>query len=161
MKKINTFIRVSGMVLYFIAISSLQHVNAQTMNVSTEYKNDLSTLSKLNAKFIENFIKQDTVAHNEIIHKDFVCIQGSGVIVDRDEYMKGWANGYQTSGNKSFEYVEEHIRIFGNTALVKSKTNYTKTANGETIKGSSVYTDTYIKENGRWWCVQAQITPVK
>ncbi len=49
----------------------------------------------------------------------------------------------------------EHIRIFGNTALVKSKTNYTKTANGETVKGSSVYTDTYIKENGRWWCVQA------
>jgi hypothetical protein len=45
-------------------------------------------------------------------------------------------------------------------ALVKSRTNYTRTK-GETTKGSSVYTDTYIKENGRWWCVQAQITPIK
>lgn len=122
---------------------------------------DMHELSKLNAQFIRNFINSDTVAHNRIIHQDFVCIQGNGVIVTRDKYMKGWATGYRDSGYKTFEKTDEYIRIFGNTALVRSKTPYTKLADGSIVKGASVYTDTYIKENGRWWCVQAHITPIK
>jgi ketosteroid isomerase-like protein len=160
MKKIITTANLRVIPIYFITILTLQYVNAQTMGGTAERENDLTALSKLNAEFIENFISQDTVAHNKIIHRDFICIQGSGVVVGRDQYMKDWANGYKTSGYETFEYVDEHIRIFGDMALVKSRTNYTRTK-GETTKGSSVYTDTYIKENGRWWCVQAQITPIK
>jgi hypothetical protein len=121
---------------------------------------DTKTLSALNARFIKNFITQDTTAHNEIIHKDFVCINNNGSISPRNEYMNGWSNGYETSGYTSFSFTDELIRLFGNMALVRSRTVYTKLKDGKTIQGSSVYTDTYIKENGRWWCVQAQITPV-
>ena len=122
---------------------------------------DLATLHELNAQFIKNFINQDTIAHNKIIHEDFVCIEGSGNIVRREEYMKNWAHGYQNAGYTSFRYTDEVIRIFGDMALVRSKTVYTKAKNGTTIGGNSVYTDTYIKEKGRWSCVQAHITPVK
>lgn len=137
-----------------------QPLNAQTMDEKNK-NNELSTLSKLNAQFIKNFINQDTVAHNEIIHEDFVCIQSSGIIIGRNEYMKGWANGYSLAGYKTFDYTDEDIRIFGNTALIRSRTVYTKITDGNTLKGSSVYTDTYVQEKGKWWCVQAQITPVK
>jgi Domain of unknown function (DUF4440) len=132
---------------------------AQTMNEKNS--DDFRELGKLNSQFIRNFINSDTVAHNKIIHHDFVCIQSNGAIVTREEYMKGWATGYQDSGYTAFEKTDEHIRIFGNTALVRSKTPYTKLMDGKIIQGASVYTDTYIKENGRWWCVQAQITAVK
>lgn len=131
-----------------------------TMTTTTQ-TSDLAILRELNGKFIRNFINQDTISHNELIHADFVCIQGSGVIVGRDEYMKGWAHGYEDAKYTSFNYTDELIRIFGNTALVRSKTVYTKEVDGKTISGASVYTDTYIKENGRWRCVQAQITGIK
>jgi hypothetical protein len=150
---------ITKTLLLMTAIISFGRLNAQTMSKPSSA--DLAELSKLNAQFIANFINQDTVAHNKIIHKDFVCIQSSGAIVDRDDYMKGWANGYTASGYRSFIFTDEHIRIFGNTALVRSKTLYTKDVNGEVVKGSSVYTDTYVKENGKWLCVQAQITGVK
>jgi hypothetical protein len=75
--------------------------------------------------------------------------------------MNNWATDFVNSGYTSFSYGEERIRIFDNVALVRSKATYTKTVNGKTITGYSVYTDTYVKENGRWWCVQAQITPVR
>jgi hypothetical protein len=65
------------------------------------------------------------------------------------------------SGFIGFEYTDEFIRIFGNAALVRSKTTWKKVVNGKEVTGSSVYTDTYIKEGGRWWCVQAQITPIQ
>ncbi len=122
---------------------------------------DSVQLSALNAQFIKNFLNQDVSAHSEIIHKDFVCIEGNGNIVPRDVYMKKWATDFDNSGYVTFSYKDECIRIFGDMALIRSKTVYTKNINGNVISGNSVYTDTYIKENGKWYCVQAQITPVK
>lgn len=123
-------------------------------------KTDEMVLSELNAQFIKNFITQDAVAHNKIIHPDFICIQNSGAIMERDEYLKGWEHGYENSHYTSFTYTDEFIRIFGNIALVRSRTVYTKNKDGKIINGQSVYTDTYLKEDGIWLCVQAQITPV-
>jgi hypothetical protein len=133
---------------------------AGVTNALHAQENDLTVLSALNARFIKNFITQDTVSHNEIIHKDFVCINNDGSIIGRNEYMSGWSGAYERSGYTSFGFTDEYIRVFGNMALVRSKTVYVKKKDGQTIEGSTVYTDTYIKENGKWFCVQAQITPV-
>jgi ketosteroid isomerase-like protein len=124
-------------------------------------KTDHDHLSQLNAQFIQNFITQDAIAHDKIIHKDFICIESTGEIVERDQYLQSWPHDYDNSGYLTFSYSDEVIRIFGNTGLVRSKTTYTKEVNGAIITGHSVYTDTYVKENGQWLCVQAHITPVK
>lgn len=124
-------------------------------------KNDEIILRELNARFIKNFISMDTNAHNEIIHKDFISIGGSGRITNRKEYMEYWSTGYKMAGYTSFTYSDERIRVFGNMALVRAKTIATNVVDGTTKSWNTIYTDTYIKENGRWWCVQAQITPQK
>lgn len=139
---------------------SANPIKKQTMETAT-LKNDMDILYELNTRFIRNFIAMDTNAHNQIIHPDFTCINPDGSISGRKEYMEAWANGYVNAGYTSFTMTAEKIRLFGNMALVRAKTVYTKPVNGQTIHGATVYTDTYIKENGRWWCVQAQITPVK
>ena len=122
---------------------------------------DREILSQLNAQFIKNYVTQDVKAHSKIIHEDFVCIENSGKIIGRDEYLKNWASDYQNSGVDSFTYTDEHIRIFGNVALVRSKSIYTYQKDGQSQTGYSVYTDTYLKEDGKWRCVQAHMTPVK
>ncbi len=145
------------------AQSTLTATTHKKTNQMTETTSNVSEkeLYSLNAQFIRNFTTMDTVAHNKIIHPDFVCINSDGSISGRDEYMKGWATGYKKSGYTSFSITDENIRIFGDMALVRSRTVYTKTVDGESVQGSSVYTDTYVKENGKWLCVQAHITPVK
>ena len=122
---------------------------------------DMDQLKTLNAQFIRNWVTSDTVKHNQIIHKDFVYVSSSGKIVDRDQYMKNWAKGYNPKVDKSFEYKNEFIRIFGNMALVRSNTSFSWVEKGKTHYGQNVYTDTYVKENGRWYCVQAQVTDLK
>ena len=134
---------------------------SSAMENKTPMIGDKEQLSALNALFIENFMTNDTVSHNKIIHKDFVYISSSGKIVKRDDYMKAWAHGWDDKVDKSFEYKDESIRIFGNMALVRSNTFYSRLENGKLVHGKTVYTDTYVKEDGRWWCVQAQITQVK
>ncbi len=131
------------------------------MENKQQHNRDMEQLSSLNAQFIKNFITNDTLRHNEIIHKDFVYISSSGKIVNRDEYMKAWALGWDDKIDRSFEYKDEVIRIFGNMALVRSNTFYSRKENGNIPNEKTIYTDTYVKEDGRWWCVQAQITEVK
>lgn len=137
-----------------------KHTKSKNM-IQASIKSDESLLSELNARFIKNFLTQDTASHNKIIHKDFICIEGSGAIVSREEYIKNWATDFDNSGYITFTYTDEAIRIFGNMALVRSKTVYTKSVEGKTIEGNTIYTDTYVKENGKWICVQAHITPVE
>jgi hypothetical protein len=115
----------------------------------------------LNAAFIKNFLEHDVKAQDEIIHKNFICIESNGAIVPRDIYLKNWATDFDNSGYTSFDYTEELIRVFRKTALVMAKTIYTKHVDGKTKEGNTIYTDTYIKEKGKWQCVQAQLTPVK
>ena len=134
---------------------------SQKMSTTSGSPADRAELTALNKQFIKNFIAQDTIGHNKIIHRDFVCIVNSGRIVERPQYMKAWANGYENGGYTSFLQKDEVIRIFGNTALVRSMTPWTRVKDGVTTNGADVYTDTYIKEDGRWWCVQAQITAIK
>jgi hypothetical protein len=148
-----------GLLLMISIQSSAQTGGKQSVN--NKFNEDVMQLSALNAQFIQNFLHNDTVAHNKIIYKDFVCIVSNGNVVKRDDYMKGWSHGYDPSFYRSFAMQNELIRIFGNTALVRAETVYRYIDNGKEAIGTTVYTDTYIKLDGRWWCIQAQLTPKK
>jgi ketosteroid isomerase-like protein len=143
----------------FLLVFSVITASAQTNGGILD--NDSVTLSALNKQFIQNFLRQDVAAHIQLIHPNFVCIESGGKVVNREEYLKNWASDFDRSGYQSFDYTDEFIRIFHNMALVRAKTVYTKSVDGKTVKGYTMYTDTYVKENGQWKCVQAQLTPVK
>jgi len=117
---------------------------------------DMLKLKVLNAKFINNFVTNDTASHSKIIHPRFVCITSDGRYLNRGDYLAGWAHGFD--GFKYWDYRDENIQLFGNLALVHSRNKYILEREGKEITGMSMYTDVYIKENGEWKCVQAQIT---
>jgi ketosteroid isomerase-like protein len=154
------------MLLNTVLISSPDNTIKNTpliLNHSTIMRNinDSLELSAINAQFIRNFITQDVKAHDKIIHQDFVCIESNGSIVSRATYLKNWATDYDQSGCISFTYSDEHIRIFGDIAFVRSKTTAVRKINGKSTTSHTIYTDSYKKENGKWKCIQVQITPVK
>lgn len=122
---------------------------------------DRSQLSKLNKQFFQNFLNNDTVTHNRIVYKDFILIPPSGNMVNRNDYMKAWSHGYNPEYYKSFIQQNEFIRLLGTTALVICETKCSWMDNGKEIFLTTVYTDTYLKIEGRWWCVQAQLTSKK
>lgn len=119
---------------------------------------DLSKLKALNAKFIHNFVTNDTVSHSKIIHSGFVCITDNGRTLNRSEYMNKWLHGFD--GFLYWDYRNEDIAIFGSMALVHSQNKFVVLRDGKEISGMSMYTDTYVKENGEWKCVQAQLVKV-
>ena len=55
---------------------------------------DLVELKVTNAKFINNFVTNDTASHSKIIHSSFILITPRGGKVGRKEYLEEWAHGF-------------------------------------------------------------------
>ena len=120
----------------------------------------LRELRALNARFIHNFVTNDVPSHDRLTHPAFVCITSTGGRVDRAAYLKAWATGFNPERIVYWDYRDEAISVFGSTALVRSTNKQVVVQNGVETVGMTTYTDTYIRENGEWKCIQAQITPV-
>ena len=53
---------------------------------------DETVLITINRQFIRNFLNNDTVEHNKIIHpSNFLFIGTNGKLLNRNEYMQAWA----------------------------------------------------------------------
>lgn len=151
------------LIMVMIQLTTLQMYGQKNgaVDFRRSFRNDSLVLSGLNTLFIQNFINNDTVAHNKIVYKDFLCIASNGKIIERNDYMKGWAHGYDSSVFVSFVKLNESIRLFGDMALIRSETLATIKDKGNIIQKPGLYTDTYVRIDGRWWCVQAQLTSIK
>lgn len=119
---------------------------------------EVATLIAINRQFIKNFINNDTVEHTRIIHPNFLFIGKDGSLHDRNEYMAGWAHGYDQTVIPEFVLEEVQVRIFGDMALIVAKTRDKTMKDGQWAIGETRYTDTYIKQKGEWRCVQVQLT---
>lgn len=121
---------------------------------------DVAELAVLNARFIANFIANDVAGHDAILHAGFVCINGKGARVGRADYLRGWAKGFDPAVMPYWDTRDVFISVFGDVALVRAVNKHIEMQGGALVTGMSAYTDTYLREKGRWLCIQAQITPV-
>ena len=121
---------------------------------------DQAALRALNAKFIHNFVTCDVLAHDAIIHPRFLCISSSGSVHGRAEYLTAWATDFDPDIILYWDMRDEHIEIFGDVALVRATTKWIRRLDGQDVTGMTMYTDTYWRTDGRWLCVQAQLTSV-
>lgn len=126
----------------------------------TPEEDDLQDLRALNARFIQNFVSNDVPSHEAITHPRFVCIGSSGAREQRAAYLHDWATGFDPEVILYWDVRDESIALFGDVALVRSTNKYVRRIGGKEVTGMTTYTDTYLRENGRWLCIQAQLTAV-
>ena len=117
-------------------------------------------LRALNARFINNFITNDVAGHDAILHEGFICIGPMGARISRADYLKAWATGFDAERISYYDYRDEKIDVFGDTALVRSTNKRVGLKESVETTSMTTYTDIYVREGGTWKCVQAQITPV-
>ena len=120
----------------------------------------LAQLKALNARFITNFVTNNVDAHDAMLHPAFVYISGNGERVDRAAYLRNWATGFDPAVIVYWDLRDEVITLAGNVALVRSANKCITRSGSQHVTSMSVYTDVYVQENGRWLCLQAQITPI-
>jgi hypothetical protein len=120
----------------------------------------MNELRALNARFIHNFITNDVRAHDAILHPAFINIWPTGQRWDRATYLKYWATAFDPKVIVYWDNRDELITVIGDVALVRSTNKHIRRRDGKEVVGMTMYTDTYLFENGVWKCIQAQLTSV-
>lgn len=120
----------------------------------------LEDLGRINDQFISNFINNDVASHDRLLHPRFIMIGSDGAKVDRATYLKNWATGFDPDVITYWDVRDELITLVGNTALVRSINKQVLRRGGQDTASMSIYTDTYVYQDGKWLCIQAQITRV-
>jgi hypothetical protein len=122
--------------------------------------NDVDELRALNARFIHNFVTNDVPSHDAITHERFLCIGTDGSRQVRSAYLQAWAHGFDPNLIPYWDTRDERIDVFGDVALVRATNKWVRAEAKQAITGMTTYTDTYLREGGRWLCIQAQLTAV-
>lgn len=120
----------------------------------------MDRLRALNARFIHNFVTRDVASHDAILHPGFINIWSTGQRLDRAGYLKYWATAFDPKVIVYWDVRDELITVVGNVALVRATNKHTRRRDGKEVTGMTMYTDTYLFEDGAWKCIQAQLTPV-
>jgi len=130
---------------------------ATAKDQSTEVMDELRAL---NARFIHNFVTNDVPSHDAILHPAFITVLPTGQRWDRATYLKYWATAFDPKVIPYWDVRDELITVIGNVALVRSTNKAIRRRDGNEVTGMTMYTDTYLFENGAWKCIQAQIQAV-
>ena len=78
---------ISFVLFVATSIQVTAQINSANQSGTDKSNTDVAQLSGLNAQFIQNFLHNDTMAHNKIIYKDFICIASNGAVINRDDYI--------------------------------------------------------------------------
>jgi hypothetical protein len=142
-------------------VTNGNHLAAQSkFNQQYGTEQDYKRLWYLNIQYIQSWVHSDTATYDKLLWaEDFVHQSGAnGYLYPKKEIMPIF-------GEKRFEGIEyfyadntQILFITDSVATVLSRPPYYgKNSTGESV---TQYNDVYVKRNGNWICVSANITAV-
>ena len=116
---------------------------------------DLAVLAELNAQYVQAFRTADVDWYDAHLAPDYSVVSGDGSRLDRAAALADFAMPHFAQHIADFPLDKVRIRRFGDVALIHAENAYTLK---DGRKGVNRYTDIWVKRDGRWRCVAAQIT---
>ena len=116
--------------------------------------NDEDVIRALNAGYVRAFLTSDADWYDRHLTPDFMCILTSGVVVDRATFLE---NARKPHAVVTYDLSEVLIRQHGDVALVSALGSWTR-KDGTT--GRTRYVDVWVRKEGVWKAVLAQLTAV-
>jgi len=113
---------------------------------------DLETLQELNRGYIRSVQNSDTGWFERHLSPDFLNSNPDCTLVDRAGFLAQIARPCPLSG---LEAQDVRVRILQDVAIIHARTVYRK-PDGQ--PGAGRYTDIWMRRDGRWVCVAAQVT---
>jgi ketosteroid isomerase-like protein len=119
---------------------------------------DTDVLRQLNEQYVRAFREADVAWYDAHLAPDYVVTQGDGTFDYRAGALAAFARPTFATHFRSFPVEQVNIRRFGELALIEAENPF-EMKDGRT--GIARYTDIWQKQQGRWRCISAHITPVR
>jgi len=117
-------------------------------------RSDVEAIRELNAGYVRAFLNSDADWYDRHLTPDFVCILTTGATVDRATFLENATKPHTTV---TYDLSEVTIRVHGDAALVSALGTW---ARKDGTTGRTRYVDVWVRKDGQWKAVSAQLTRV-
>jgi len=104
-------------------------------------------------------VKGDYEALADLLGKDWVMVDASGQVVQAADIYKDLKSGDLKFA--AYEMGEMDIRVVGDTAVVIGRAHSRGMWHGEFFNETEVFTDTFVRVDGKWRCLVSHGTEVE
>ncbi len=130
---------------------SLAPIHAKTPKPTVE-----ETLLQLENDWSAADKHRDAAALNRILAEDWIGIDFEGTVLNKEQALRGIASG---SGELDSTVLRDmKVRVYGNTAVITGTDTERGEYHGQDSSGRYVWTDVFVRRNGRWQAVSSQST---
>jgi ketosteroid isomerase-like protein len=137
--------------LMLLAASTAFSADARTGKNSAE-----QALIQLENDWSQADLDRDPAALNRILAEDWIGIDFEGRVQNKQQALQGIRSG---SGSLESTVLRNmKVRVYGNTAVVTGTDTEKGEYHGKDSSGRYVWTDVFVRRNGRWRAVSSQST---
>jgi ketosteroid isomerase-like protein len=126
-------------------LASSQNAKAQSTEAASQ------ALVELENKWVDALAKSDIAALGLILADTYVDTDEQGHQTDREGLFSILKSGDLKV--ESIKLSDMHVHIYGDAALVTGKGVQAGSFKGQPINNTVVFTDTFVKRNGKWKAV--------
>lgn len=141
----------------------LAGVAAQAQQPGFKAKPDTKTeaeLRQLERDWLAAYDNNDVAAMERIVADDFLITYPNGSALNKKQVIALLKPG-QARDENLWQYTEEtSVRIYGNTAVLTGIYVQKQRRGDKEITNRARYTDTYVKNKGRWQVVASHLSPI-
>ena len=112
----------------------------------------------LDREWNEAYPRLDAAALDRIIADDWVCIDGTGLVITKNELLRRVASS--TSFLDPYKFDEIALHMFGEAAIVIGRLSGQMRGSDGVHDVNQRYMRVYVKRNERWQAVATQVTKI-
>ena len=144
-------------VIFMIASFAASRTNGQKLSDRNERIKQ--ELIKLEEEWHNAYVRHDAAPLEKILADEYIAVGGGGNVSTKAQSIAGLkADGstyeYSTPYDMDFRFYDDTVVVIGRTR------EKGKAPNGTEFSVEFRWTDVFVKKNGRWQCVAAQVVRV-
>jgi uncharacterized protein (TIGR02246 family) len=116
------------------------------------------TLMQLERDWTQASLKKDVDTLNKIMADDWVNIDFQGKVVTKAQTIANLKSGLPAT--QAAGLGEMKVRVFGDSAIVTGSDTGKSASKGKEVIEKYLWTDVFVRRNGRWQAVASQSTKV-
>jgi ketosteroid isomerase-like protein len=116
-------------------------------------------LTEIEARLARAWVERDRDFLEEILSDDWAVVDAAGGVRSKKQVL---AEAFDTSELQvdSARIEDVAVRLFGDTAVVRGRSEVAGSYNGESMAVSLRFTDVFVQRSGRWLCIASHASPI-
>lgn len=116
-------------------------------------------LEQMEQRWAEAAKKQDAKPLADMLSDDYLLTITTGQVVDKDSYVSKVKDG--TFKIESIEFGKMIVRVHGDCAVAVGRISLKGTWDATDVSGEYAFTDTFVKQGGKWLEVASQVNRIE